>query len=173
MEECKLQIQTNFLKSPNEYVDFSVELIQENLKSLDEMGKKGEKKKQKEIPEDSDLITIQPFFITKQKIRIRKGDTVTYTVQFLPFEMKTCSCKIIFFDPLVGEIQHEIIGEVQLPDITSEFKVNQIVYVDQKVNKDFVINFKNEQLLSALKIHEQRVVQFNRQKEKEDLMRKR
>ena len=54
MEECKLQIQTNFLKSPNEYVEFSVELIQENLKNHDEIGKKGEKKKLKELPEDFD-----------------------------------------------------------------------------------------------------------------------
>jgi hypothetical protein len=68
--------------------------------------------------------------------------------------MKSSSCKIIFFDPLVGEIQHEILGEVQLPEVTSEFKVNQVIYVDQKVSKEFVVNFKNDQLVNALKVHE-------------------
>lgn len=32
---------------------------------------------------------------------------------------------------------------------------------------------KNEQLFNALKIHEQRLIQFNRQKEKEDLQKMR
>jgi hypothetical protein len=51
----------------------------------------------------------------KSKIRIRKGDTMTFLVQFLPFDMQTHVCKVVFIDPQVGEFQHEIIGEVTLP----------------------------------------------------------
>jgi hypothetical protein len=40
---------------------------------------------------------------------------MSFVVQFLPFEMMTHNCKVVFVDPVVGEFQHEIIGEVQLP----------------------------------------------------------
>ncbi len=53
--------------------------------------------------EPSDRIKIAPFFITRNRVRIKKGETVTFVVQFLPFELSTQSCKLVFFDSYAGE----------------------------------------------------------------------
>jgi hypothetical protein len=55
------------------------------------------------------------FFIPKNKIKIKKGESVAFPITFIPLERDNYHCKLIFCDPLVGEFQHEIVGEVLLP----------------------------------------------------------
>ncbi len=69
MEECKLQIQNNFLKCTLDSVDFQVELIQDFHHKKKEENKKNQKdkkrKKEQSFEEVEDKVMIAPFFITK------------------------------------------------------------------------------------------------------------
>ena len=43
------------------------------------------------------------FFSLKDKVKIRKGDKQTITIQFMPFYQETFRCQIVFVDKNVGE----------------------------------------------------------------------
>jgi len=47
-------------------------------------------------------------------------------------------------DPDVGEFQYEIFGEVSLPDIYQEVRIQSNYFVDEKVIYDLIISFKND-----------------------------
>lgn len=73
----------------------------------------------------------------------------------------------------MGEFQHEIMGEVLIPEVMAEFKITDQIFVNQKFTQEFNFSSRNEQLQNALKIHESRLSQANKQKEKEELQQKR
>jgi len=89
-------------------------------------GKKGLSVRSEDEPQ------INSFFAAQSKIRIRRGETKQLVVQFMPVSMEPHRCKIIFVDNAVGEFQHELVGEVALPEVSGEVKPTQI-YVDQTI----------------------------------------
>jgi len=58
-----------------------------------------------------------------------------------------------------------------IEDVIGEFKLNKPCYVGERVNQEYPISHRNEHLFNALKNHEQRLIQYNRVKEKEELQR--
>ena len=135
---------------------------EENKKSK----KKPKKEEKKEPPEDNTIIPA--FFSMKEKIRLKRGDTTSITIQFLPFVLETHKCYVIFCDPNVGEFQHTIIGETLAPDpIKDSLKPPFTVYVDTNQKFDIPIDFKNDFIKDARKHHEQRLSSSGRNKEKD------
>jgi hypothetical protein len=43
---------------------------------------------------------------------MRKNETITLNVLFIPLVLETQRCNIVFKDPRVGEFQYEITGSV-------------------------------------------------------------
>jgi hypothetical protein len=48
----------------------------------------------------------------------------------MPFRLETYKCLVVFVDPLVGEFQHEIIGETLLPEPIEDVRPGITIYVD-------------------------------------------
>jgi len=113
-------------------------------------GKKGLSVRSEDEPQ------INSFFAAQSKIRIRRGETKQLVVQFMPVSMEPHRCKIIFVDNAVGEFQHELVGEVALPEISGEIKPTQI-YVDQKVVHEILVPLRNEQRVQAIQKIEQKL----------------
>ena len=104
----------------------------------------------------------------KEKLRIRRGETSGFYVQFLPFSLETHKCHLVFCDPEVGEFQHTIIGETSPPDPIQEgLKPNFTVYIDSNQKYSIPVDFRNDLLKEARRLHEQRLIQTNKLKEKE------
>ena len=160
MEEYRFPIKNIFTTSASEYADFQITIIHEKIlpppppeeKKTSKKKPKKEEKKKEVIPEDQTIIPA--FFSMKEKIRVKRGDTVTFSVQFLPFVLETHKCFVIFCDPNVGEFQHTIIGETLLPDpIKDSLKPNFTVYVDTNHKFDIPIDFKNDMIKDARKLN--------------------
>ena len=94
--------------------------------------------------------------MTKTKLKIKRGETMSFTIQFLPVTMETHHCKIVFVDSVVGEFQHEITGEVSLPEVTQEIKP-QHIYVDQKIVHEIPVSMRNELRVAAVQKIEQKM----------------
>ena len=104
----------------------------------------------------------------KEKIRVKRGDSATISIQFLPFVLETHKCYVVFCDTNVGEFQHTIIGDTLLPEpIKDSVKPTFTVYVDTNHKFDIPIEFKNDFMKDARKQHEQRLSSSGRSKEKE------
>lgn len=64
--------------------------------------------------------------------------------------MKKHNCKIVFCDINVGEFQHEIMGDVTMPDISSnEIRTAKEVFVDVPKVIEPAIWIKNDLLTNA------------------------
>ena len=64
-------------------------------------------------------------------------------MQFIPLIMETHKCLIIFTDPQCGEFQHEVIGQVELPEQMIEYKPPNL-YVEQTLVHEYHIMLKND-----------------------------
>jgi len=148
-EELKIQVTNIFSKSPVEQSEFTVKLIQERVQTK---AKKGQKQGVKTDEEPQ----VMAFFLVKNKQKIRRGETVQFAIQFLPVSMEPYHCKIIFVDNAVGEFQHEINGEVSLPEVIAEIKP-PLNFVDQKFTCDIPITQKNEFRVQALQKIDQKL----------------
>ena len=69
----------------------------------------------------------------------------------MPYKLDNFKCQIVFVDPNVGEFQHEIIGEVLLPDPQEDLKINTPIYVDTLSKYDFSLTFKNPNIVNLRK----------------------
>ena len=69
----------------------------------------------------------------KNKLKIKKGESVQFPITFLPLERENYHCKLIFCDSVIGEFQHEIHGEVEIPGIIK-------FYRNHPRNKTFINN---------------------------------
>ncbi|EGR27619.1 hypothetical protein IMG5_193180 [Ichthyophthirius multifiliis] len=175
-QEKLLSITNKFTKS--EKAEFQITIIQEKFKQNDSKKKKNQTKKDQNeshmtqlLPaENNDIFTT--FFTTKTTIKIGKLQTVILPVTFLPLQMETQKCYIIFRDPLVGEFQHEIIGTVEMPNIqtdTIKFPLTNMktLYVDENAVQELEIPFQNESQIRARK----QVQAFYMEKNREKLMK--
>jgi len=175
LEECRFQVKNHFTSSPKEYGEFQVTLIHEKQTKKQESPLPKNKNKKKnsidEVPavnKEEDPYIIPAFFILKDKIRIKRGEFATCFIQFLPFSYETHKCHVVFCDPDVGEFQQTIVGETQLPDPIQEgIRPNFTVYIDSNQKFNIPLEFRNDLLREARKIHEQRLSQTGRSKEKE------
>lgn len=172
LEEFKLSVKNHFVNSTREFAEFQITLIHEpmNLKKpeVKDNGPRNIMKKKPDITEnkEEEAYVIPAFFVLKDKIKIRKGDSGICYVQFLPFKLETHKCHIVFCDPEVGELQHTIIGETLMPEPLQEnIKPNFTVYIESNQKLNLPIDFRNDLLREARKIHEQRLA--GRTKEKE------
>lgn len=71
---------------------------------------------------EEDVSLPEAFFCLKDNIRVRKGQSVDLVIQYMPFQLTTHKCKVVFIDPNVGEFQYTLIGEAMLPDPYLEVK---------------------------------------------------
>lgn len=92
------------------------------------------------IPTDEEF---PAFFCRLERVKIKKGKAVELPITFLPLTMDIHNCHVIFTDPLVGEFQHEIIGNVELPNI-GDIKPDKTFYVDTPMIINTNISFANE-----------------------------
>ena len=178
MEECKLLIKNHFLNSSKEFGEFQITLIHEKIGKPTDSGPpppRGQKKKPTidlTEPKEEENYIIPAFFVMKDKLKIKKGDTATCVVQFMPFSLDTHKSHIVFCDSDVGEFQHTIIGETTLPDpILEGIKPNFTVYIDSNQKFNIPLDFRNELCREARKYHETRLMQLGRTKEKEAYMK--
>jgi len=65
-----------------------------------------------------------------EKLKMKKGETKTIFVQFMPFKLENYKCYLVFQDPNVGEFQHEIMGETTLPEVMEESRPSLPIFVD-------------------------------------------
>ena len=163
MEECKLLIKNHFLNSSKEFGEFQITLIHEKIGKPTDSGPpppRGQKKKPTidlTEPKEEENYIIPAFFVMKDKLKIKKGDTATCVVQFMPFSLDTHKSHIVFCDSDVGEFQHTIIGETTLPDpILEGIKPNFTVYIDSNQKFNIPLDFRNELCREARKYHETR-----------------
>ena len=59
------------------------------------------------------------FYCPNPVVKIKKNETVTVNLLFIPLIMDTHKCYVIFRDPKVGEFQYEITGSVELPQLSA------------------------------------------------------
>lgn len=77
---------------------------------------------------------IPSFFCKMQNVRLKRKGTYTLTMNFVPMVYETQKAYLIFSDPNVGEFQHEITGEVELPEEIVDVPKNPVnppIYVDE------------------------------------------
>lgn len=111
---------------------------------------------------------IPSFFVQKEKVRIKRGETAPVYVQFLPFTLETHKCNIVFCDPNVGEFQYTLVGESLLPDpLKDDLKPGFKVVFDETQRFDIGVDFRNDHMQAARRQHEQRLSSSGRTKEKE------
>lgn len=171
-----ITVKNKFVNAGHEFGEFTISITNERIEKEDEFakkrnrvgGKKGANKK-KEAPskEESLLSILPPFFCAKDKIRIKKGESTPLTVIFMPFFLENYRCKIVFTDKDVGEFQYEIIGETLIPEIIGEIRPNNTltVHVDTHVHFEHPLPFRNDQIIAAKKIHENRIMTSGKMKE--------
>ena len=165
------------MNSTHEFGEFSITIVNEKIEKEDETSKRrnlGQKKPgiktkntNKQPNKDNILNILPPFFCAKDKIRLKKGESSPLTVIFMPFFMETYRCKLVFSDKDVGEFQYEIIGETLLPEILAEIRPNSAltIHVDTHTHYEHPIPFRNDQMLAAKKIHENRLMTSGKLKE--------
>lgn len=96
------------------------------------------------------------FFCRQEKLKLKRGTTQYVNMVFLPLVLEQHRCTIIFADNQVGEFQHEIIGNVELPEVSQvELKPTQQIYIDQTLIYEPHISFKNTLILDARRKIEQ------------------
>ncbi len=89
----------------------------------------------------------------------------------MPFTLEKHYCKIIFCDLQVGEFQHEIWGEALAPEPVMGVQPPFQIFVDSSHPYEISVPFRNEQILNARKIHENRLISLGRLKEREAFLR--
>ncbi|KAL4498636.1 hypothetical protein ABPG72_019754 [Tetrahymena utriculariae] len=186
-ETVEKQIQvTN--KFQSESGEFMIIITQEKFKNAEEMKKKRANKKslnsqgeqQQSLSNINDNTALAPtkkqeneifpsFFCQKASIRLKKGQTTTITIVFIPLVMETQKCFIIFKDPNVGEFQHEMVGTVEIPSLLPDiirFPLTgyPTIFVDENSQQEVEIPFANDPMLKARKQVEQLIVEKNRDK---------
>lgn len=57
------------------------------------------------------------FWIKQTNIKLKRGQTKTIQVQFLPFENRVFKNYLVFSDSNVGEFQYELSGRGLIPDL--------------------------------------------------------
>ena len=62
---------------------------------------------------------IQTIYGKVDNVKIRKNGSVTLTLNYIPTSFYTTRTIIYFTNSIVGEFQHEIVGSVEPPSVTS------------------------------------------------------
>jgi len=160
--------------------DFSINLVWEILKSKkeDEAEKsvqtKKSKKKQPIVKEEPFDPAVPPFFCTKDRILLKKGKVETLTIDFFPLILERHLCKIIFLDPQVGEFQHEILADVQMPSELKEYNPSKLttINVDVSYQLPIAIAPKNELITSLKKAYKDKLYNSGKMKERDIFLQK-
>ena len=71
---------------------------------------------------------------------------------------------MIFTDPNVGEMQHEVMGSVELPNMTGDIRPDRVLYVDTTAVMNFEVPFRNELMNKARKTIETMIMDKNRER---------
>jgi hypothetical protein len=144
--------------------EFQIQIVHEKFKKDDAKARKkpppekavvaankSEKtsKVQLETQSDKPEETFPSFFCRLEKVRIKKNVTTPLQLIFYPLTMDQHKCYIIFTDPSVGEFQHEIVGNVELPNIIASLPPDRTLYVDTSYVANIPIPFKNDLMVKA------------------------
>ena len=116
---------------PND-VEFRIEM--EYLEAFQDPGPKFDKIRKGKGSEGKSLIEalkesgsmgsrIPAFFLSQEKIRIRRKNVTKLKLLYAPATFEIHRCNLIFSDENIGEMQYEIIGIPQLPNITDTIKI--------------------------------------------------
>jgi hypothetical protein len=107
------------------------------------------------------------FFCGKNQLKIRKGQTMTLPVHFLPFNEGTYRAQIIFLDEDAGEFLYEVIGKallaLPLEDLSFTADLEK-----GRVDKDLCVPTENAALKKAKHIAIDRLHGKGKAKAKED-----
>jgi len=85
------------------------------------------------------------FWIKQTNIKLKRGQTKTIQVQFLPFENRMLRNLLVFSDPQVGEFQYELAGKGLMPDLY-QAKINRQCYQEESLKIELQFNVMNSQL---------------------------
>ena len=146
----KLQVKNPFPKEKGEY-----EVFLEQKKKPMQQKKKGGKSLIGKQQHDTELL-YRVFMLKgehdgKSVIKFTNNDgTAEMTIYFLPIELETYECNVIFLKENVGEFQYTIEGRVEKPQAKKSEIVEETCNVDDL--KDFYIevNLENPYLKKAL-----------------------
>ena len=117
---------------------------------------------------DQILSFLMPTFIcSKEKLHLRKGESQQISLIFLPMFYEDYRCRLICCDKEVGEFQLEILAETLMPEVLCDIKPGQSnpIYVETITKFDCPLSFRNDNLNSAKKFHENRLASTARYKE--------
>jgi len=111
------------------------------------------------------------FIVSKDKVHLRRGESVQISLIFLPVVYENYKCRVIFCDKEVGEFQIEVLAETLLPEISGDIRPgqNNPIYVDILSRYEHNLVFRNESLNVAKKFHEGRLA--NTAKYKENILK--
>lgn len=112
------------------------------------------------------------FILSKEKLRLKRGESIQISIFYLPMIYEDYKCKIICCDKEVGEFQLEIHAETLLPEVLYDIKPGNStnpLYVETGITYECNIAFRNENLNNAKKFHEGRLA--NTAKYKENLLK--
>ena len=105
----------------------------------------------KPLSKDQEVQSIFPKF---EVVKLRKNANTAFQVSYVPISMHTTKTTLVFSNPTVGEFQHEIVAVVELPAPIQDIKPPMNLTVDQVVNWELPVQFKNDGMLKARKIAE-------------------
>ena len=149
----KLQVKMPF---PKEKGEFEVHLEQKK-KVVQKQNKKGGANSRQAMKkkEENDLL-YKVFFLKgeedgKSTVKFNNPDgTAEVVVFFLPVEMETYECNVIFVKENVGEFQYTIEGRVEKPLPKKAETIEESCNVDEVKEFNIEINYENTYLTNAL-----------------------
>lgn len=95
------------------------------------------------------------FYLLGSQIKIRKGETATLSMAFLPFTCDSQQVFLIFRDDKVGEFQYEVTGLVESNVLCQEvLRIPQLLYTNKKYQLELPVPTRNDLILRARKAAE-------------------
>lgn len=88
-------------------------------------------------------------------VKIKKGETASINLTFLPFTLETQQATLIFRDEKVGEFQYDLVGLVECNVMCQEvLRISQQLYTNKKYQIELQIPTKNDLIIKARKAAE-------------------
>jgi len=163
---------------------FKIEIVPEKPK-VDEEAEKKKKpqrgtrgtslgKKKEPVPEEKPVqYNIPAFFCRQSTLTVKRNGYATLTIFFLPMALEIPKYYIIFRDERVGDIQHTLIGEVELPT-PIDIPAPAPFYLEGDMTFTVMLQPFNPQIQKAKTLYLEKLnpVDKAKEKEKESLAKK-
>jgi hypothetical protein len=95
------------------------------------------------------------FYLPSSNVKVKKGETVSLGMIFIPFTLETQQVLLVFRDERVGEFQYEVSGVVESNILCQEvLRVPQTLFTNKKYTIELTIPSRNDLIYRARKAAE-------------------